>query len=617
MLKLIFFHFFHFFGKGLIPVNAFSILQMLKRLLIYCLVFFLVLPSIFQLSAAAGPVFGSTCDRMLKRNEKVLRQVTGSILQTAKDNYDSLLYLYSYSFCDADTDDMSKLVSLQSELLCWVGTQTPCSDRAVLLLAESYFYQCDYGNVRRYLQLLQNRMTDSSLAAASDLLLLRTAIAESRWDEAESVMERHAAMNGNAGSGTETGGTFVLLEADFRLRTLADLNDKLDVLDELEKSTTLHAEMRYRVSFIRGQLQMRLGNYRAAVAAFSTVVNEAPKGGLYAYAHVYRDVCLENIGVMIRDSIGAEELRRTNRLPFEPTMVESCHDSAFIYALYPYYFQDMASRFFLEENEDASEDDEGESGDDVGDTGWYDDNDTTRVSPEMLSAVFDNWDSVSIHIPKADFSHLEDTIYLPLVDSGYSMPPFTAVTSEFGWRRYRYHYGVDTKNRTGDTIRVVFDGYVRIAKRSRTYGNVVVVRHMNGLETFYAHCSKLLVSQNDEVKAGDVLALVGSTGRSTGPHLHFEVRYKGVPFNPRHIIDFDSNKLRSDTLKITRETFNYLKPYGGSVSSASQGAVYYKVRPGDTLSQIARKYHTTVASIKRLNGLRSDFIRDGRRLRVR
>ena len=92
---------------------------------------------------------------------------------------------------------------------------------------------------------------------------------------------------------------------------------------------------------------------------------------------------------------------------------------------------------------------------------------------------------------------------------------------------------------------------------------------------------------------------------------------RGVPFNPRYMIDFDSNRLRSDTLKITRETFNYLKPYNGSKPASTSGAVFYKVRPGDTLSQIARKNRTTVAAIKRLNGLRSDFIRDGQRLRVR
>jgi murein DD-endopeptidase MepM/ murein hydrolase activator NlpD len=215
---------------------------------------------------------------------------------------------------------------------------------------------------------------------------------------------------------------------------------------------------------------------------------------------------------------------------------------------------------------------------------------------------------------------MTDTIFLPLIEPNvnYTLPRMGSIISRFGWRRHRYHYGIDTKNAYGDSIFCIFDGVVRIAKRNRTYGNVVIVRHYNGLETFYAHCSKLLVEPNQEVKAGELIALVGSTGRSRGPHLHFETRYQGWAFNPEYMINFEEGRLISDTLMITKETFNYLRSGSSSVSSPPppSGAVYYKIRSGDTLSTIARRYRTNVNNIKRLNGLKSDFIREGQRIRV-
>ena len=588
----------------------------MRKFLIGYRVFVAVMVCLLSGPVAAGGLLKSPCERMLQRNAKKLQQVSGQLQQTVREPFDTLLPLFNYAYPDTSLALLRLLSEVQAELSGWVDAASPCAGRACLMLAESHFYQCDYDNVRKYVRLLSQRDTGRTLSDAADLLLLRTAIADARWEEAAQLLERHASQQALAVSGGATGRLFALQRADYLLHTLRDPHEKLAVLDSLEAFPDLSDTLRCRIAFIRGQLLRMSDRNREACRSFTEALSHGAQGALYAYAYVYRDACLAQIAAHQQDSINAEALRIANRLPFEPTMVESCHDSDFIYALYPYYFQDMASRFFLDE---AGSETENETGEDALDpeNAWYDDNDTTGVSPEMLSMVFENWDSVSIHIPKADFSHLEDTIYLPIADSNYRMPPFTEVTSEFGWRRYRYHYGVDTKNRTGDSIRCIFDGYVRIAKRSRTYGNVVVVRHLNGLETFYAHCSKLLVTQNQEVKAGELIALVGSTGRSTGPHLHFEVRYKGVPFNPRYMIDFDSNRLRSDTLKITRETFNYLKPYGGSASTASSKAVYYKVRPGDTLSQIARRNHTTVAAIKRLNGLRSDFIRDGQRLRVR
>ena len=96
----------------------------------------------------------------------------------------------------------------------------------------------------------------------------------------------------------------------------------------------------------------------------------------------------------------------------------------------------------------------------------------------------------------------------------------------------RKHFGTDFRLNVGDPVCSVFCGRVRIVKWDDSYGNVIVIRNYNMSETVYAHLSKTLVSGDQEVKAGEVIGLGGSTGRSTGPHLHFELRYKGFPINP-------------------------------------------------------------------------------------
>jgi murein DD-endopeptidase MepM/ murein hydrolase activator NlpD len=96
----------------------------------------------------------------------------------------------------------------------------------------------------------------------------------------------------------------------------------------------------------------------------------------------------------------------------------------------------------------------------------------------------------------------------------------------------RKHLGVDFRLNVGDTVCSVFCGKVRIAKWDNAYGYVVVVRHYNMSETVYAHLDKILVSVDQKVEVGQVIGLGGNTGRSTGSHLHFEIRYKGFPINP-------------------------------------------------------------------------------------
>ena len=107
------------------------------------------------------------------------------------------------------------------------------------------------------------------------------------------------------------------------------------------------------------------------------------------------------------------------------------------------------------------------------------------------------------------------------------------ITSNYGMREYEKHYGVDFRLNVGDTVYSVFCGKVRVIQKSdEGYGNVVVMRHYNMSETVYAHLSKILVTLDQELKVGDPLGLGGSSGHSTGPHLHFELRYKGYPINP-------------------------------------------------------------------------------------
>ncbi|MBI1223405.1 MAG: peptidoglycan DD-metalloendopeptidase family protein [Bacteroidetes bacterium] len=242
--------------------------------------------------------------------------------------------------------------------------------------------------------------------------------------------------------------------------------------------------------------------------------------------------------------------------------------------------------------------------------------DTANV-PAMNS--YDGWDMKKIHPYEQKLDSITDSTLLILVegeDCFFHPPTVGNITSGFGVRRWgrrlKFHYGTDLKLTTGDPVYAVFDGVVRIAQYSKSYGYVVVVRHYNGLETIYAHFSKLLVVPGMSIRAGEPIGLGGSTGRSTGPHLHFEMRYKGVAFNPEKVIDFNTMSLRSDSLYIDKGLYDHIKEV-----KRINSAQYYKVRGGDTLGHIARRYGTSVRAIQRLNGMKSTRIRAGQMIRVR
>ena len=145
------------------------------------------------------------------------------------------------------------------------------------------------------------------------------------------------------------------------------------------------------------------------------------------------------------------------------------------------------------------------------------------------------------HIGVGDVARFKDSdteiIDLSLIQEGdFAFPlPGAKVISPYGGRR-RHHSGYDIKTCPNDTIVAAFDGVVRFSKPYSAYGNVIVIRHYNGLETVYSHNSKNFVKPGDVVKAGTPIGLTGRTGRATTAHLHFEVRFNGVHFNPNFVV---------------------------------------------------------------------------------
>lgn len=229
---------------------------------------------------------------------------------------------------------------------------------------------------------------------------------------------------------------------------------------------------------------------------------------------------------------------------------------------------------------------------------------------------------------------------IALVDSAsrFVVPYQTKVFSRFGIRRGRRHQGVDLPLKTGTPVVAAFDGRVRASTYSKGYGNLVIIRHENGLETFYGHLSKREVEVGDWVRAGDEIGLGGSTGRSTGPHLHFETRYQGYAFDPEWIADYETGELRKNVFVLRRSYLDAHSRYTPeSVDeeeeiyadeeriveeekrlAAERAAIrYHIVKNGESLSVIARKEGKSLNAVIKLNpGINPDKLSIGQKIRV-
>ena len=252
--------------------------------------------------------------------------------------------------------------------------------------------------------------------------------------------------------------------------------------------------------------------------------------------------------------------------------------------------------------------------------------------------LYNDWDNRYAH----HRTEMPDSFKIDL--RHFCMPtPSRVVTSNFGSRWGRPHKGLDIKVYIGDSIRAAFSGKVRIVRyEAAGYGKYIVIRHPNGLETIYGHLSEQLVSENQTVRAGEVIGLGGNTGRSTGSHLHFETRLCGVALNPALMFDFRNQDVTGDYFVYNSNTYDresadatrirgkignggYTRDlvqdgepgrYSGHIKENSAEILYHKVKAGETIQSISKKRGVSIDKICQLNHLSSkSHVRPGQILR--
>ncbi|MBQ9253702.1 MAG: peptidoglycan DD-metalloendopeptidase family protein [Bacteroidales bacterium] len=276
------------------------------------------------------------------------------------------------------------------------------------------------------------------------------------------------------------------------------------------------------------------------------------------------------------------------------------------------------------------------------------------------------WYSERVKSGNISLKDLPDELTLRLLGRGdtgtFYFPYKGPKTSPYGWRWGRAHTGVDIALNTGDKVYAAFDGVVRVARYNGGYGNMVLIRHYNNLETLYGHMSVLKVKPGQKVRAGDVIGLGGSTGKSTGPHLHFECRILYACIDPEWIVDIKNNKLKTKVLKIDKSYFgvpasqaiadNKTKTTSLSkVNKVMEGTryipnselnkiinekekkknaivtidrnadkskwKYYTVKEGDTVEKICMRFHVTEKDLVEVNNIKDKKLTINKRLRIR
>lgn len=189
----------------------------------------------------------------------------------------------------------------------------------------------------------------------------------------------------------------------------------------------------------------------------------------------------------------------------------------------------------------------------------------------------------------------------------------TLLNSPYGIRKHRLHRGVDLHLHIGDSVVAAYPGKVVVSKYNRRgYGNYVMIEHANGTRTLYGHLQKRLVEVGDIVEGGQLIGKGGNTGRSSGPHLHFEIRYGEVNIDPATVFDFEKGELLPNT---ERYALAPAIDSHNAIQAELSKHRFHRVRPGDTLGKIAQMYGTTVEKLCKLNKItRTSILRIGQNI---
>jgi murein DD-endopeptidase MepM/ murein hydrolase activator NlpD len=235
------------------------------------------------------------------------------------------------------------------------------------------------------------------------------------------------------------------------------------------------------------------------------------------------------------------------------------------------------------------------------------------TNPYPAHHFYGLWNTLLSHPYPHEISKNDSSLQLILTQKDmlcdYNHPHQGHISSEYGWRGSKMHNGVDIKLETGDSVQAAFKGVVRLAKWQSGYGRTIIIRHHNGLETIYAHLNKILVESGDFVDPGQIIGLGGNSGHSSGSHLHFETRFKGVALNPQMFIDFDNQVLKNDTLILKKIKYGY--------AAYTPGVQFHTVKNGDYLYKIATEHGLTLKDICDLNGIkRNHYLIVGDQIRV-
>ena len=245
-----------------------------------------------------------------------------------------------------------------------------------------------------------------------------------------------------------------------------------------------------------------------------------------------------------------------------------------------------------------------------------DEADTTDNAPEMSQEEADA--ELAADMNSAD-SATVDTLSKLVLDMTTAFVPSASrrISAPYGIRTYRMHRGVDLGLCHGEdrTIVAAFAGVVtkvRNQGRRRGYGKYVILDHGNGLTTLYAHLASWKVNVGDTIQAGDTIGVGGNTGRSFGAHLHFEMRFNGTYIDPASVFNFEEGTFINALTTIEQKEL--LAVEDGYQKELAKHR-YYKVRRGDCLGKIARKYGISITRLKQLNGIKGNMIRPGQVLR--